>query len=127
MSSVLPVEVWSHILKQIPKPNRPQLLGVCSLFRDIVICLLFKSIKIYFIGRMRGMLMLNTGEEWIEQIAGKLMTKSWELLNHICQEPRFAKVVKEITVIAFGDGLSLYERSKSSYRHPVDFLTKWYL
>ena len=71
--------------------------------------------------------MLNTGEEWIEQIAGKLMTKSWELLNHICQEPRFAKVVKEITVIAFGDGLSLYERSKSSYRHPVDFLTKWYL
>jgi hypothetical protein len=112
---ILPVEVWSHILKQIPKPNQPQLLSVCSLFRDIVHCSLFESIKIYFIGRMRGSLMLNTvNEEWLEEIAGKLMTKSWELLNHICQEPRFARVVKEITVIAFGDGLSLYERSKSS-------------
>jgi hypothetical protein len=111
--SALPVEVWSHILKQIPKPNQPQLLSVCSLFRDIVVCSLFESIKIYFIGSTRGPPMLNTAnDEWIEEIAGKLMTKSWELLNHICQEPGFARVIKEITVIAFGDGLCLYERSK---------------
>jgi hypothetical protein len=111
----LPVEVWGHILKQIPKRNQPQLLSVCSLFHDIVVCSLFESIKIYFIGPTRGSPMLNTlNDEWIEEISRKLMTKSWELLNHICQEPRFARVVKEITIIAFGDGICLYERSKSS-------------
>jgi hypothetical protein len=112
----LPIEVWSHILKQIPKPNQLPLLSVCSQFRDIAVCSLFQSIKIYFIGQTRGPSMLNTfKEELLEEIAGKLMTKSWELLNHICQEPGFARVIKEITVIAFGDGLCLYERSKSNH------------
>jgi len=117
----LPVEVWGHILKQIPKRNQPQLLSVCSLFHDIVVCSLFESIKIYFIGLIRGSPMLNTlNDEWIGEISGRLMTKSWELLNHICQEPRFARVVKEITIIAFGDGLCLYERSES-FIVPTDF------
>ena len=120
-TGTLPVEVWSHILKEIPKPNQPQLLSVCSLFHDIVVCSLFESIKIYFIGPTRGQFMLNTPNyEWIDEISGKLMTKSWELLNHICQEPRFARAVKEISIIAFGDGLCLYERSRSLIV-PMDF------
>ena len=48
--------------------------------------------------------------DWMEDIAIKMMRKSWELLNHIVQEPRFANAVKSITVVAFSDGLSLFER-----------------
>ena len=55
--------------------------------------------------------MLHTkSPDWMEDVARDLMCKSWELLNHIVQEPRFANVVKSITVIAFSDGLSLFER-----------------
>ena len=67
--------------------------------------------------------MLN--EDCIDEIAGKLMTKSWELLNHICQVPGFARVVKEITVIAFGDGLCLYEQSRSNH-FPSRLQINWY-
>ncbi|KAF8806578.1 hypothetical protein BYT27DRAFT_7167997 [Phlegmacium glaucopus] len=109
--STFPPEIWGQILKHIPKSHQPQLLHVSSLFHDIVIKFLFASIKIYFIGGSKGSRMLNTMHlDWMEEIAGKLMCKSWELLNHIVQEPRFANVVKSITVIAFSDGLSIFER-----------------
>lgn len=115
MGPPLPVEVWSQILRQVPKLNQPQLLGVCSFFREIIISSLFESLKIYFIGSAKGALMLNSvDDEWLEETAGKLMTRSWELLNRICQDARFARAVKEITVVAFGDGLALFEQSKSN-------------
>jgi len=108
----IPPEVWSHILHEVPKPNLPQLLQVCSLFHDIVIWRLFSSIKIYFIGSERGAEMLNmTHQSWIDECSRKLMSKSWEILNRICRDPRFAKVVKSLSVIAFGDGASIFERS----------------
>lgn len=111
-SPQLPPEIWNHVFKSISKPYLPQLLGVCSLFHDIVIRSVFSSIKIYFIGVNRGTEMLcSYNGEWIEETAQKLMTNSWEILNHICQEPRFARVVKSLTIIAFGDGLSIFEKS----------------
>ena len=108
-----PPEIWSHVLNNIPKSHQLQLLHVSSLFHDIVIKSLFASVKIYFIGGAKGLEMLHTKlPDWMEDIAIKLMCRSWELLNHIVQEPRFANVVKSITVIAFSDGLSLFERCK---------------
>jgi hypothetical protein len=109
---LLPPEIWNHVFKLIPKPNLPQLLGVCSLFHDIIIRLVFSSIKIYFIGVNRGLDMLNSYKrEWVEEMAQKLMSTSWEILNHICREPRFARIVKSMTIIAFGEGLSIFEKS----------------
>ena len=106
-----PPEIWSHVLNNVPKSHQLQLLHVSSLFHDIVIKSLFASVKIYFIGGAKGLEMLHTKlPDWMEDIAIKLMCKSWELLNHIVQEPRFANAVKSITVIAFSDGLSLFER-----------------
>ena len=106
-----PPEIWSHILNNVPKSHQLQLLHVSSLFHDIVIKSLFASVKIFFIGGDRGFEMLHTKlPDWMEDVAIKLMNKSWELLNHIVQEPRFANVVKSVTVIAFSDGLSLFEQ-----------------
>lgn len=106
-----PPEIWSHILNNIPKSHQTQLLHVSSLFHDIVMKSLFASIKIYFIGGSEGLTMLSTIYlDWMEDVADRLMCKSWELLNHIVQERRFANVVKSITVIAFSDGLSVFER-----------------
>ena len=109
--TTFPPEIWSHILNNIPRSYQPQLLHVSSLFHDIVIKSLFASIKIYFIGGAEGMTMLHTiYMDWMRDIAVKLMCKSWEILNHIVQEPRFANVVKSITVVAFSDCLSVFER-----------------
>ncbi|KDR75652.1 hypothetical protein GALMADRAFT_1330752 [Galerina marginata CBS 339.88] len=110
-TSTLPPEVWDHILGDLPQPQVPKLLEVCSMFHDIALRSLFSSIKIYFIGGTLGMQMLNTTHaDWIDETAIKLMCKSWEMLNHICQDRRFARVVKSITVIAFADGQSIFER-----------------
>ena len=110
-SVTFPPEIWSHVVNNVPKSHQLQLLHVSSLFHDIVIKSLFASVKIYFIGGARGLKMLHTKlPDWMEDIAIKLMCKSWELLNHIIQEPRFANVVKSVTVIAFSDGLSVFER-----------------
>ena len=106
-----PPEIWSQVLYNVPKSHQLQLLHVSSLFHDILIKSLFASVKIYFIGGDRGLSMLHTKlPDWMEDIAERAMHKSWELLNHILQEPRFANAVKSITVIAFSDGLSLFER-----------------
>ena len=111
--TIFPPEIWSHVLNNVPKSHQPQLLHVSSLFHDIVIKSLFASVKIYFIGGSRGMGMLHTRlPDWMVDVALGLMCKSWELLNHIVQEPRFANVVKSITVIAFSNGLSIFERCK---------------
>ncbi|KAF8952514.1 hypothetical protein BDZ97DRAFT_1878187 [Flammula alnicola] len=107
----LPPEVWTQIIGDVPHPQLSNLLNVCSQFHDIVIRTLFSSIKVYFIGGEQGKSMLNTFHmDWVEETARKLMGKSWEILNHIRQEPSFARVVKSITVVAFSDGLSIFER-----------------
>ena len=109
--TTFPPEIWSHVINNVPKSHQVQLLHVSSLFHDIVIKSLFASVKIYFIGGAKGSTMLHTKyPDWMEDIARNLMCKSWEILNHIVQEPRFANVVKSLTVIAFSDGLSLFER-----------------
>jgi len=115
-TKALPAEVWDQVIGEIPQVNLPPLLGVSSQFHDITIRFLFSSVKIYFIGGEQGQRMLNTFyPDWMNEVARKLMCKSWEILNHICQDPRFAKVVKSISVIAYSDGLSIFERSEDFY------------
>ncbi|KAF4620778.1 hypothetical protein D9613_000855 [Agrocybe pediades] len=110
-TTVLPPEVWSQILGCLSFPQLPQMLGVCSMFHDIIIRTLFSAVKIYLIGHELGPEMLNTQHmDWVDEIARKLMCKSWEILNHICQEPRFARVVKSLTVVAYGGSQSIFER-----------------
>ncbi|CAA7258956.1 unnamed protein product [Cyclocybe aegerita] len=110
-SALLPIEIWSHILRQVPKSNLSQVLEVCSLFHDLAVPILFESIKIYFMNGQNGLSMLNTDDSlWMEEIAYKLMRRSWELLNHIAHNLRFASYVKSITVIAYADGLSVFEQ-----------------
>lgn len=84
------------------------------MFHDIIIQELFSSIKVWFIGQNRGGAMLNmTDGHWIEEVARKLMIKSWEILNRICEEPAFAKLVRTVSVMAFSDGLSIFEKSEN--------------
>ena len=111
--SNLPPEVWARVLEEVPRPYLPALLAVCSQFHDIAIRRLFASIKIYFMGGKRAQKMLNTNDAyWVDSIAIDFMRKSWEMLNHIRHDRRFSRVVKSVTVIAFADGLSVFERSK---------------
>jgi hypothetical protein len=116
LTNTFPPEIWDQVIGEVPHLYLPPLLGVSSQFHDITIPLLFSSVKIYFIGGDRGQKMLNTFyPDWMDEVARKLMCKSWEILNHICQDPRFARVVKSITVIANSDGLSIFERSEDFY------------
>lgn len=130
LSSTLPPEVWSQVLGCLSRPQLPNMLSVCSMFHDIIIRTIFSAIKIYLIGGDLGPIMLNTGHiDWVEETARKLVSKSWEILNHICQEPRFAKVVKSLTIVAYGGRQSIFERSELLACSYFDFtqLTYWLL
>jgi hypothetical protein len=118
-----PPEIWSQVLENVPEIQLPNLLGVCSLFHDVVIRTIFASIKVYFFGGKRAMEVLNTFDmDWTTETATKLISKSWEILNRICRDPHFAKVVKSITIVAFTDGLGMLERCKAILTCGMEFL-----
>ncbi|KAF9047441.1 hypothetical protein BJ165DRAFT_1344136 [Panaeolus papilionaceus] len=111
MTSNLPIEIWNSILKQVPKSQISTCINVCSLFRGLALPILFSSIRIYLIGSNSGLSMLNTTDaEWMEETALKLMGRSWALLNRICRDPIFAKGVRSLTIVAFMDGLAIFEK-----------------
>ncbi|KAF8911518.1 hypothetical protein CPB84DRAFT_1812353 [Gymnopilus junonius] len=121
-----PPEVWSQVLEDVPRIELHKFLGVCSTFHDIIIRKLFSSVKIYLIGGFAATRMLNTNHvEWIEGVEEQLMTMSWEVLNCICQEPRFARVVKSMTVIAYADGRSTFEKSNALHHIPNLQTFRW--
>lgn len=120
----LPPEIWSQILDYIPRFESRYLLSVCSQFHDNIIRQLFSSIKIYFIGGDKGKKMLNTFyEDFTRETAEKLMRKSWEILNRISRDPQFAKVVKNITIVAYAEGLGIFERCKFLHIHLITYFS----
>ena len=116
----LPPEIWSQILDYIPRFESRYLLSVCSQFHDNIIRQLFSSVKIYFIGGDKGKKMLNTFyEDFANETAEKLMCKSWEILNRISRDPQFAKVVKNLTIVAYAEGLGIFERRAFFHTHAI--------
>ena len=112
----VPPEIWSHIAQQVPQPEQIKLLEVSRLFHDIALDLVFSAVKIYILGGEKAVTALNANGnyDFAEEVVEKLMTRSWEILRRITQDPSFSKVVKSLTVVGFSDGMSIFEQSKFS-------------
>ncbi|KAF5326060.1 hypothetical protein D9611_000283 [Ephemerocybe angulata] len=109
--SIVPTEIWSHIVQYVPRGEQTKLLGVSSLFHDIALDLIFSAVKIYFVGGDQAYSMLNTDhEEFLDETSQKLTTRSWEILRRITRDSNFARLVKSLTVVAFTDGIALFEQ-----------------
>ncbi|KAJ2928663.1 hypothetical protein H1R20_g8459, partial [Candolleomyces eurysporus] len=110
----VPPEIWSHIAQQVPQPEQTKLLEVSRLFHDIALDLVFSAVKIYFLGGEKALTVLNANDnyDFAEEVVRKLMTRSWEILRRITQDPSFSRVVKSLTVVGYNDGMSIFEQSK---------------
>ncbi|KAH7915893.1 hypothetical protein BJ138DRAFT_1122232 [Hygrophoropsis aurantiaca] len=86
----LPLEIWSNILHAVPKKDLRRCLGVCSLWHDFGIKLVFHTIHLYF-------------GSWPEECGNDVQTfvrRSQEMLTYISSKPSesFASTVENIVV-----------------------------
>jgi hypothetical protein len=119
---VVPNEIWSQILRYVPRIHQTKLLEVSHLFHDIALDLVFSAVKIYFLEGEQAYNFLNTSHgDFVEMYAEDLVTRSYEILRRIIRDPAFAQVVKSVTVIAFSDSTSIFEQREFSNRLIRDY------
>jgi hypothetical protein len=113
MANALPVEIWNKIIEYLPSAHQRDVLLVSRFFHDVAVRLLFSFIRIYFIGGDHAFTMLDTDDaQYTQETMELLMHRSWEILNHIAQEPNFARVVRSISVHAFTSDKTIFEQRK---------------
>ena len=98
-SLLLPVELWRIILQFLHRRDLRSVFATCRSFHDMVLKLLFSTVKFHFTAWdkvQENPLFLYNPED-----ALLLVNRTWEILDHIVEEPSFAHVVKRIVVHAF--------------------------
>lgn len=104
---ILPPELWSMVTDSLPYSSKIQALGVSSLLHDILVPQLFSSIRIY-ISTPEMQDLFNQDDFDVEE----MMRRSWEKLNHIAMNPKFARIVKSFTVSVYGQHPLYFEMCK---------------
>ncbi|GLB37709.1 hypothetical protein LshimejAT787_0407600 [Lyophyllum shimeji] len=109
----LPTEIWSHSISYLSYEDQISLLHVSRKFHDIAVRFIFASVKIYFVaGQTFSEMFQSYPYHFVdmEKIAETMMRHSWEILEHITVHPSFAAAVKTLSVIAYSDSPSVFER-----------------
>lgn len=101
-TSHLPIELWNDIVAVLPFSAQRQCLSVCRTWHRISIQFLFSTIRIYF-----GMPQDPISSE-DEEI--RMMSQSWDMLDHITYDFDFARSVKKVIVFAFAKGHTIFQR-----------------
>lgn len=125
MVQELPVEIWSIIIGGVSQPDQSTCLAVSRTWREIATGLVFSRVKIHF-----GFGLENP---WRNQnhpyVSSKdeitKMSRSWEILDRIGDDPDFARAIKDITVLAFAKGHTIFERRRALHHiifHKISML-----
>jgi hypothetical protein len=102
----LPIEIWRAVLELLPLSQQRKCLFVSRLHHDLAIQLLFSVVKLDILG------MNVISDE--KDVA--LMSRSWEILDHITRTPKFANVVKKMAIRTYDVGHMIFERRESVRR-----------
>jgi hypothetical protein len=105
-----PPEVWTHTVSWLPMSDKKSLLEVSHFFHDITLPFVFSSIKIYVLGGYETLRMLDTNNILFAfQTEQTLMHRSWEILLQIIQDTKFARLVKDVTVVVYTASQAIFE------------------
>lgn len=105
-----PPEIWSQAVSWLPISQQKSLLEVSRFFHDIALPFVFSSVKIYILGGYETLEMLETNDRaFALETEHKLMRRSWEILHRILEDPQFARLVKDLTVVAFTESQAVFE------------------
>ncbi|KAK2463103.1 hypothetical protein APHAL10511_004758 [Amanita phalloides] len=99
----LPLELWRETFRVLDRHDWMRLRYVCQKFNSVASQLLFSSIRIF----------ITNEEDWpllqLPDLPTRIMSKSWEILDCISRDPKFAAVVRVMNVYAFCDSFSTFE------------------
>ena len=118
--TILPTELWTLVVRNLPHEERRTCLFVSRQLHDIALFILFSRVTLYFgLWRWDEHLVWElqpwkaSREPWhMEYDVPKVearTTLTWELLRHISRTPSFATVVKTVSVHAYALGDGLFE------------------
>jgi hypothetical protein len=109
----LPLELWHEIFQYLQHSQHQAVLAVSRMFHDVAIRFLFSAVKIYFTawkaddGRSRSPSLFVRDQHQSEL----LLNISWEILDHIVENPSFAQVVRKVIVYASAEeGQAVFEQ-----------------
>lgn len=114
VASELPTETWTHIIQSLQYSHQIPLLHVSRAFHAITIRFVFAAIRIYLVGKESAEFLATSygPPPPSEEILERGMQRSWEILQHIKDNPEFASVVKTVSVVAMADSHSVFEKRK---------------
>ncbi|KAF9464969.1 hypothetical protein BDZ94DRAFT_1254974 [Collybia nuda] len=112
VASDLPIETWTHIIQFLQYSHQIPFLHVSRSFHAIAVRFVFASIRIYLVGKESSeFFAMSYGPPLpSDEILERSMQRSWEILQHIKDNPEFASVVKTIIVVAMADSHSIFEK-----------------
>ncbi len=100
----LPPEIWRLVVKNLSREDARSLLSVCTLFHELAVPSVFSHVTVRF-----GLWPPHdwSGDENDDTQQSKELRRSelstCELLFHILRTPSFARVVKKLSVRAYGE------------------------
>lgn len=108
-----PPETWDAIIRCLPRYERQNCLSICRSIHDVALRLLFHHVILEF-----GIWELlkpqyNDLEAPEERVLATVKRRTAELLVHIALNPRFAQVIRHLTIHSFIMRDELEEESKS--------------
>jgi hypothetical protein len=90
------------------------LLQVSRFFHDTALPFVFSSVKIYILGGYETLQMLDTNNEsFAWDVEERLMRRSCEILLHILVDAKFARLVKDITLVVYTEYSASFEIRES--------------
>ncbi|KAF9446523.1 hypothetical protein P691DRAFT_673428 [Macrolepiota fuliginosa MF-IS2] len=105
-----PPEVWSQAVSWLPLSHQKPLLEVSRFFHDITLPFVFSSVKLYILGGSGALDMLDTNNRAFSwDTEQKLVHRTWEILHRILDDVRFARMVRDVTLVAFVDSPAIFE------------------
>ncbi|KAF8070718.1 hypothetical protein FPV67DRAFT_1039255 [Lyophyllum atratum] len=110
---LLAVETWTEIISYLSYSDQVSLLHVSRKLHDIAIRFVFASVKLYFVGGQGFTEMFQSYPYFfmdMDNVAESMMRHSWEILEHITVNRGFATAVKTLSIIAYADSPSIFER-----------------
>ena len=99
----LPPELWALVVGFLPTVDKRACLFVSKQYHDIALSLLFSHITVQF-GNILQSFTDSEGliEEFYRAEVIPRQHVTWEVLRHISTTPKFARIVKSVTVQAIG-------------------------
>ncbi|KAF7782724.1 hypothetical protein Agabi119p4_2100 [Agaricus bisporus var. burnettii] len=106
----IPPEIWSQAISWLPLAHQKTMLSVSRFFHDIALPFVFSSVRLYVLGGSETFDMLETHQaDFALETEHVLMRRSWEIQHRILDDPHFALLVKDMTVVIFTESQAIFE------------------